>query len=202
MAEGAEGNSRIQSAHEYLSEQRCVSGRGAVAVFLDRDGTINVKPPAGEYVRSVEDFEWLPGAAQGSAALSHAGFTLFVVSNQRGVARGLVDEATLAAIEVTIQATLNPLGARVDAFRYCRHELNDGCDCRKPRPGMILSLARERRLNLAYCWMVGDSPSDVAAGKAAGCRTALVADPRQAVDVDTAPDLVMPSLLLRLSRGS
>jgi D-glycero-D-manno-heptose 1,7-bisphosphate phosphatase len=175
-------------------------GSDRVAVFLDRDGTLNVKPPEGEYVRSVNEFEWLPGAAEGAAALSQAGLALFVVSNQRGVARGLVDEVTLTAIEGRIQSALHPLGAQIEAFTYCRHDLSDHCDCRKPRPGMIMRLVRERGLRLADSWMVGDAVSDVAAGQAAGCRTALLADPRRAVDVDPAPDLVMPSLQLASQR--
>jgi D-glycero-D-manno-heptose 1,7-bisphosphate phosphatase len=196
MAPSAGGNRRFGSAREHLAEEPCVSGPGATAVFLDRDGTLNVKPPEGDYVRSAEAFKWLPGAAQGAAALSHAGFALFVVSNQRGVARGLVDEATLAAIEVSIQAGLDPLSARVEAFRYCRHDLGDGCDCRKPAPGMILNLSHEHRLNLKRSWMIGDARSDVAAGSAAGCRTALVGEPGQSFDDAIVPDVVTTSLLL------
>lgn len=171
-----------------------------IAVFLDRDGTLNVKAPEGEYVRAVNEFEWLPGAPEGAAALSQAGFALFVVSNQRGVARGLVDEATLTAIEARIQGALRPLGAHIEAFTYCRHDLNDDCDCRKPRPGMIMRLAHEHDLNLADCWMVGDAFSDVAAGQAAGCRTALLANPGETVDLTPAPDLVTPSLHLASRR--
>jgi D-glycero-D-manno-heptose 1,7-bisphosphate phosphatase len=183
------------SSHEHSVHGLRIQTMGAAAVFLDRDGTLNVKPPEGDYVRSPADFQWLPGAATGAAALADAGFALCVVSNQRGVARGLVDEATLRAIELLIQETLRPLGARVEAFRYCRHELRDGCPCRKPAPGMILGLARERGLNLQRSWMIGDAHSDITAGKAAGCMTALLGEPTESRGEAIAPDLVTRSLL-------
>ena len=171
------------------------SGTNRVAIFLDRDGTLNVKPPEGDYVRGRSQFHWLPGAAEGAAALAQAGFALFVVSNQRGVARGLVAEATLAGIEAEIQTALRSRGAQIEAFTYCRHDLDARCDCRKPRPGMILSLAAERGLRLDRSWMIGDSVSDVASGQRAGCRTVLLCEPGHVSDPGTVPDLVSPSLL-------
>ena len=145
------------------------------AAFLDRDGTLNVKAAEHEYVTDPGGFRWLPGAIDGAVALARAGFTLAVVSNQRGIARGLVSAATLAAIEAEIQRALGPHGVRIEAFRYCPHELDEDCDCRKPRPGMILELARTLEIDLANSWMIGDSPSDVQAGRAAGTHTALIA---------------------------
>ena len=143
----------------------------APAVFLDRDGTINVRPRPHEYVQDPQDFHWLPGALEGMVALGEAGLPLVVVSNQRGVSRGLVSLATLKAIEQLIQTALAAHSCRVAAFRYCLHGLQDNCDCRKPRPGLLLSAARELGLDLSRSWMIGDSPDDVAAGRAAGCRT-------------------------------
>jgi histidinol-phosphate phosphatase family protein len=99
---------------------------------------------------------------------------LAVASNQRGLARGLVSEATLTAIEAEIQRALAPHDVAIAAFRYCPHELDAGCDCRKPKPGMILELARVLQIDLASSWMIGDSRSDVEAGRAAGTRTALI----------------------------
>jgi D-glycero-D-manno-heptose 1,7-bisphosphate phosphatase len=99
---------------------------------------------------------------------------LAVVSNQRGIARGLVSMATLGEIELEIQSRLRERGVEIAAFRYCPHELDAGCDCRKPAPGMLLELSRTLELDLARCWMIGDADSDVGAGRAAGCRTALI----------------------------
>jgi len=148
----------------------------AAAAFLDRDGTINQRPAPHRYVASLDEFRWLPGAVEGLAALAAAGLALVVVSNQRGVARGLVSWEALAAIEREIQERLRPHGARISSFRYCPHELGDGCECRKPRPGMLLSAAAELDLELARSWMIGDAPSDVQAGAAAGCRTVLIGE--------------------------
>jgi D-glycero-D-manno-heptose 1,7-bisphosphate phosphatase len=165
------------------------------AIFLDRDGTLNTRPAPHDYVRSAEDFEWMPGAAEGAARLAAAGFRLLVVSNQRGVARGLVELRTLSEIERIIQSGLAERGARIEAFRYCIHDLHAACDCRKPQPGLLRRLAAELELDLGRSWMVGDSPSDVGAGKAAGCATALIGEPDCVPRSGTAPDLVAPSLL-------
>jgi D-glycero-D-manno-heptose 1,7-bisphosphate phosphatase len=139
-------------------------------------------------VTSLEQLAWLPGAIEGAAALAHAGFVLAVVSNQRGIARGLLSPETLSAIEGRLQAALAPHGVAIEAFRYCPHELDAGCDCRKPKPGMLLELAASLDLDLARSWMIGDAASDIQAGRAAGTRTALIADAGDA-------DIIAPSLL-------
>jgi len=144
------------------------------AVFLDRDGTLNVTPEPHEYVTSAEAFVWIPGARDAVGRLAQAGYVLTVVSNQRGVGRGLVSPEILSEIEQGIQRDLAVEGCAIERFRYCFHGDEDGCDCRKPRPGMILELAAELDLDLCESWVIGDAPSDVAAGRAAGCRTALV----------------------------
>jgi D-glycero-D-manno-heptose 1,7-bisphosphate phosphatase len=146
------------------------------AAFLDRDGTLNRRPPPHEYVTTADAFEWLAGAREGAALLAASGHMLAVVSNQRGVARGLVTVETLRSIEGRIQDGLRPLGVQIAAFRYCMHDLDASCACRKPAPGLILELADEFELDLAQSWMIGDSETDVAAGRRAGCRTAIVGD--------------------------
>jgi D-glycero-D-manno-heptose 1,7-bisphosphate phosphatase len=170
------------------------------AAFLDRDGTLNRRPPEHDYVRSSAGFAWLPGAADGAAALAEAGYVLAIVSNQRGIARGLVSHTTLEEIEMIIQRELAERGCRAEVFRYCPHEHDDGCTCRKPAPGMLVELAEELGLDLARSWMIGDSEDDVLAGEAAGCRTALIgARPSR-----SRPDLVAASLLeagKRISAG-
>ena len=107
--------------------------------------------------------------------LARGGLPLIVVSNQRGVSLGLVSPQTLRAIEERIQARLRAQGCEVSAFRYCPHGLQDGCSCRKPRPGMLLAAARELDIDLSRSWMVGDSPADIEAGRAAGTRTIRIA---------------------------
>jgi D-glycero-D-manno-heptose 1,7-bisphosphate phosphatase len=159
-------------------------------VLLDRDGVLNVRPPKHRYVESVDAFEWLPGARAALGVLCRAGYPLAVVSNQRGLARGLVTWPTLSAVEARIQADLAPFGAQVAGFYYCPHERDEGCSCRKPRPGLLLEAAGELQLDLGLSTMIGDSEDDVKAGRAAGCYTILVGFTRSA----TAPDLVAPDL--------
>jgi D-glycero-D-manno-heptose 1,7-bisphosphate phosphatase len=160
------------------------------AAFLDRDGTLNRRPPEHRYVTSAAEFRWLPGAARGAARLGAAGYVLAVTSNQRGVSLGLVDGRALRALEVIIQRGLAQHGCAIEAFTYCPHDERARCECRKPRPGMILRLADELHLDLRRSWMIGDAESDILAGKAAGCRTALVGTVPESCD----PDLVAPSL--------
>jgi histidinol-phosphate phosphatase family protein len=166
-----------------------VPGVSRRAVFLDRDGTLNVRPPAHSYVTSVGQLRWITGAPEATAALARAGYTLAVVSNQRGIARGLVTTDTLAQLEERMQADLATLGCRIETFRYCPHDTDAGCTCRKPAPGLLLELADELGLDLARSWMVGDEPRDILAGRSAGCRTLLIGE--------SAPDGCRPDLVAR-----
>jgi D-glycero-D-manno-heptose 1,7-bisphosphate phosphatase len=161
------------------------------AAFLDRDGTLNVRPPEHQYITAIEDFEWLPEAPEALALLASAGYFLAVVSNQRGVALGVTKEAILRAIEERIQRRLEPLGCRIDVFRYCLHDRDEACSCRKPGPGMLLAIGDEFGIDLSRSWMIGDQNTDVRAGRAAGCKTALIA-PRSS---SPQADLVASSLL-------
>lgn len=120
----------------------------------------------------IEDFRVLPGAVEGMARLAGCGFLLVIVSNQRGVARGLVSKDLLRETESVLRRSLEPEGVGIAGFYYCPHEIADDCECRKPRPGLLLDAAAELDLDLEASWMIGDSPSDVAAGSSAGCRTA------------------------------
>jgi D-glycero-D-manno-heptose 1,7-bisphosphate phosphatase len=158
-------------------------------VFLDRDGVLNVRPPEHEYVTSIDQFAWLPGAREAVLGLKGAGWKVAVVSNQRGVALGLVSRATLAEIEERIQGDLGPEAA-IDLFSYCPHDADNGCDCRKPRPGLITRAAAALGVEPGESWMIGDEESDVAAGRAAGCSTILLSPDAP----DTAADAVEPDL--------
>jgi D-glycero-D-manno-heptose 1,7-bisphosphate phosphatase len=183
------------------------------AVFLDRDGTLNVRAGDHEYVASAHDFTWLPGAAAGVARLAQAGYVIAVVSNQQGVARGDVTPEAIRAIEERIHHDLASHGCEITTFRYCTHSEEDGCDCRKPKPGMIVALARELDLDVTSSWMIGDSESDVRAGQAAGCRTVLIGDSHGSTLADLnarslaeASDLLTPAGrtagVRRIQRGS
>jgi D-glycero-D-manno-heptose 1,7-bisphosphate phosphatase len=148
------------------------------AVFLDRDGTINVEK---NYLYRSEDLELLPGAAEGIALLCAAGFRVIVVSNQSGVGRGYYSEDDVRKLHQHLDQVLEHYGARIDAYYYCPHHPEQGigsyrnaCSCRKPLPGMLLQAAADLDIDLNNSFMVGDKLADVHAGKAAGCMPFLV----------------------------
>jgi D-glycero-D-manno-heptose 1,7-bisphosphate phosphatase len=148
------------------------------AVFLDRDGTL---VHARHYPRRPEELLLYQGLEQPLGALQRQGFKLIVITNQSGLARGLFDERDLAHMHEDLTARLARLGVRIDGFYFCPHHpdgsvpaLAVACECRKPRPGMLLRAAAEHGLDLARSWFVGDILDDVEAGNRAGCRTVLV----------------------------
>ncbi len=140
------------------------------ALFLDRDGTIIVDVG---YPRDPAQVALLPGAAEALAALApHA--ALVIVSNQSGLARGLITPAEAAAVHARVALLLADAGVAVAGAFYCPHGPDDGCRCRKPAAGLLLDAAAAHDLDLAASIVVGDKPSDVAAGAAAGCRAGLL----------------------------
>jgi len=141
-------------------------------VFLDRDGVINAN--RAEYVRSWEEFLFLPGALDALQLLQRAAFRIFVVTNQAGVGRGLLTQAALDNIHHNLVRAAQQAGARIEAVRCCPHRADERCHCRKPQPGMLIDLAKTYRLELRQAYLVGDAASDIAAGQSVGCRTVLV----------------------------
>jgi len=144
------------------------------AVLLDRDGTINVKAPDGEYIIAPEQLRLLPGAAEGILMLNRAGVPVVVVTNQRGIALGRMDEADLAAVHSRLHQLLDDHDARVDGIFHCPHDKGT-CDCRKPGT-LMLRRARDSLglTTLRHCVMIGDSSTDIEAGRRAGARTVLL----------------------------
>jgi D-glycero-D-manno-heptose 1,7-bisphosphate phosphatase len=172
------------------------------AVFLDRDGVINRRPPQGDYVTRWEDLHLLSGTAEAIALLNHAGFLVIVVSNQRCVAKGLITVSELESMHNRMCRALAVEGAIIDAVYYCPHEKQPGCACRKPAPGMLRTAATAHKIDLIASWMIGDSDIDIAAGRAAGCRTArLLTDdnlPKEIADLtaNTLPEAISQILSL------
>ncbi len=149
-----------------------------VAVFLDRDGTINVEK---DYLYRIEDFEFIPGAPESIRRLNQAGLLVIVVSNQSGVARGFFSVAQVEQLHNHIQKELQKYGAWIDAFYICPHHPSQGegeftreCSCRKGEPGMLLQAADDFGICLADSYMVGDKVADIEAGRNAGCQPLLV----------------------------
>jgi D-glycero-D-manno-heptose 1,7-bisphosphate phosphatase len=149
-------------------------GRAIRWVFLDRDGTLNVKPPEGEYVERPEALELLPGAAEAVRMLNRAGRWTGVVTNQRGVALGRMSAEDLSAVHQRLRHLLHLGGGLVDGIYTCPHEI-DSCTCRKPQPGLLLEARRENpALDFAHAAIVGDSLNDMQAGRALGVTTVLL----------------------------
>jgi D-glycero-D-manno-heptose 1,7-bisphosphate phosphatase len=148
------------------------------AVFLDRDGTVNIEK---HYLFRPEEFELFPGVPESIRRLNQAGFLVIVVTNQSGVARGYFSLTDVEDLHRHLQAELALYGAHVDAFYVCPHHPDHGqgefridCDCRKGAPGMLLQAAKEYAIDMPRSFMVGDKPADIEAGLAAGCTPLLV----------------------------
>lgn len=152
------------------------------AVFLDRDGTINIYKG---FLRDINDFELIPGVADAIKRINESGYLCIVVTNQPVIARGEVTYAQLEEIHQKLETELGFQGAYIDGLYYCPHHPHKGyegeipelkivCDCRKPKPGMLLKAAVDLNIDLAQSFMVGDGENDVKAGLAAGCRSILI----------------------------
>lgn len=143
-----------------------------VAIFLDRDGVICKNRP--DYVKSWAEFVFLPGAKKAVARLSEAGLDIVIVTNQSSINRGIVSTKVVDEINQRMICELEKVGGKVKAVFVCPHRPEEGCDCRKPRPGLLKQAAGELDLDLEGCYLVGDSSWDIEAGRKVGCRTVLV----------------------------
>ena len=152
------------------------------AIFLDRDGTINKYVG---FLHNIDDFELLPGVAKAIGKINLSGYLAIVITNQPVIARGEVTIAELNEIHNKMETLLGKEGAYIDKIYFCPHHPNKGyageiqelkmeCNCRKPKPGMLLKAAKEFNIDLNQSWFIGDGETDVKAGKSAGCKTALI----------------------------
>ncbi len=174
------------------------------AVFLDRDGTLNVDVG---YPDSLEKIRLIPGAVEAVKLFNRLGYKVFVVSNQSGIARGFFDEARVREIHRGMQKMFARQGARIDAFYFCPHHPDIGeppyrrqCDCRKPEPGMFLQAAEAHDIDLSRSVMIGDKAADVEAGKRLGMISVLVltgAGPAQLEQIRNDPTLPDPDFVAR-----
>ncbi|MEK6755163.1 MAG: HAD family hydrolase [Bacteroidota bacterium] len=149
-----------------------------VGIFFDRDGTLNTEV---DFLSRPEELQLIPHAAQAIREANEFGVRVFIITNQSGIARGLLTEADLAAVHKRLLTLLAREGARVDAIYYCPHHPGYGtpkyrkvCSCRKPKTGMLKRGAKEFGVRLRDSFVIGDRCIDMQAGKAAGCGTALV----------------------------
>ncbi len=154
------------------------------AIFLDRDGTINKYVG---FLRDIDEFELLDGVADAIQEINASGYLAIVSTNQPVIARGEVSFDELEMIHNKMETLLGQKGAYLDAIYFCPHhphkgyegerpELKFDCECRKPKPGMLLKAAQEFNIDLAQSWMIGDGENDIKAGMNAGCKTALIGE--------------------------
>lgn len=154
------------------------------AIFLDRDGTINKYVG---FLRDIDEFEFLPGVAEAIGKINRSGYLAIVVTNQPVIARGEVGWEELQEIHNKMETLLGLEGVYLDGIYFCPHhphkgyegeipELKFDCDCRKPKPGMLLKAAEDFNIDLSQSWMIGDGENDIKAGEVAGCKTALIGE--------------------------
>ncbi len=143
------------------------------AVFLDRDGTL-IFDPEDERVDTTEKIKLFPDSLEALRLLATLDFGIFIITNQAGISEGRINEEEFWKIQKTVLEQLAPSGIKILKTYMCPHGPNDGCDCRKPKPAMLLQAAKEFDIDLENSWMVGDRESDILAGKNAGTKTILV----------------------------
>lgn len=152
------------------------------AIFLDRDGTVNKYVG---FLKNIESFELIEGVTEAIRLINESGYLAIVVTNQPVIARGEIDEKYLERIHWKMETLLGQEGGYIDAIYYCPHhpdkgyigevsELKINCDCRKPKPGLLIQASKDFNINLEESWMIGDSKNDIIAGFSAGCKTVLI----------------------------
>ena len=161
---------RWKLAERYLAPKRIL--------MIDRDGTINAKPPKARYVERWENFRFIQDTVAAMQQLSAAGFRFIVVSNQTGIARGMQDAAMVDDVNGRMVAELKELGVVVLGVYVCPHHWDDGCDCRKPQPGLFFRASREHLVRMDRTMYIGDDPRDCRAAANAGCLSVLVGPDR------------------------
>jgi D-glycero-D-manno-heptose 1,7-bisphosphate phosphatase len=156
-------------------------------IILDRDGVINRDSDA--YIKAPEEWEAIPGSLKAIACLNEAGYRVIVATNQSGIGRGLFDIEALHRIHEKMRCELAAAGGNVDAIVFCPHRPEDGCACRKPKPGLLLDIASRLQVSLAGVPAIGDSLRDLQAARAVGALPILVKTGKGRRTLDRHPDL-------------
>ena len=167
---------RLKLAEQYLSCQRII--------LIDRDGVINVKAPKAEYITRPEDFIMIPDTLKAMKSLAAKGFQFIIISNQAGVGRGVFTQQQLDIVNDKLLSIMADEGISILDIYTCTHSWNEGCECRKPKPGMLFCAANEYNLRLDHCVFIGDDPRDVIAAFNADAKSVLINHPKPTDDDD------------------
>lgn len=159
------------------------------AVFIDRDGTINVNVG---YIDHPDDFHMYPGVVEGIKLLKKKGYKIIVVTNQSGIGRGYFVEENLDDIHHKMNNELSTNGTTVDAIYYCPHHPDENCDCRKPKTGLLEQAIKDLKINIKESFIIGDRMLDIEAGDKIGCKTVLVPEDKDKVAIEMRESNVKP----------
>ena len=157
---------RIEQTKEFLSDRKFI--------FLDRDGTINVKPKTAEYIKEPNDFIWLNGSKEAIKLLCDNDYRVLIATNQAGIGRGIITLSDFDAVNKKMETDLNEIGAKIDKIYFCPHNWNENCDCRKPKTGMLYQAQKDYNIDLTKCVFIGDDERDIEMAMSAGMKGMLV----------------------------
>lgn len=155
-------------------------------IILDRDGVIN--HDSADYIKSPDEWKAIPGSLEAIAHLNRAGFQVVIATNQSGVGRGYFTLETLVEIHEKLMRELAAVGGYIDGIFFCPHLPDAGCDCRKPKPGLLFQIQEQCHCDLSQTYFIGDSHGDVKAALAAGCRPLLVMTGNGAKTLENYPE--------------
>jgi len=165
---------------------------GNKAIFIDRDGTINVNV---EYLDNPEDFQMYPGVGEGIKLLKDSGYKIIIITNQSGLARGYFSEETLDKIHERMKKELYEKGATIDGIYICPHHPDENCDCRKPKTGLLEKAITDFNIDPEKSYFIGDRMLDVEAGHKIGAKTALVPEDKEKVSIEMKESDIIPDII-------
>ncbi len=145
-------------------------------IFLDRDGVLNKKKPKGKYVTEWSEWEWKKGSLDGLKILKDNNYKIILITNQPGISRGMMTEENLENIHLNMIKDIDKVGSQIESIYVCKCNWDDGCDCRKPEPGMIFNAQYDHDINLSKTYFLGDDERDMEAARRAGCKKFLVGE--------------------------